>query len=81
VGLESGNTAGFQIIPSSVLDAGTVLVGSREAATSYELPGSPIRVEALDMVKGGIDVGLFGYHAVVLHDAGALALVTPAPAV
>lgn len=81
VGLESGNAAGFQIIPSNAIAAGKVLVGSREAATSYELPGSPIRVEALDMVKGGVDVGLFGYHAVVLHDSAALALVAPAATV
>lgn len=78
VGFEVGSSTGFQLIPSSFIPAGSVLVGSREAATSHELPGAPIRVEALDMVKGGVDVGLFGYHAVVLHDAGALALVAPA---
>lgn len=79
VGLESGNAAGFTIVPHAGLAAGNVLVGARESATSYELPGSPIRVEALDMVKGGVDVGLFGYHAVVSHGKG-LALVAPAEA-
>jgi hypothetical protein len=81
VGFEAGSSTGFQLIPSSYVPAGSVLVGSREAATSHELPGAPVRVEAIDMVKGGVDVGLFGYHAVVLHDAGALALVTPAAVV
>lgn len=78
VGLESGNAAGFQIIPSASLADDTVLVGAREAATSYELAGSPIRVEATDMVNGGYDVGLFGYHAVSINNPGALAIVAPA---
>lgn len=78
IGLENGSSSGFTIVPHAGLTAGTVLVGSREAATSYELPGSPIRVEALDMVKGGVDVGLFGYNATVVHDEAALALVAPA---
>lgn len=78
VGLESGNAAGFQIVPSSVLEDGNVLVGSREAATSFELGGSPIRAEATDMVLGGFDIGLFGYHAAAVTNADALALVAPA---
>lgn len=78
IGLEGGSSSGFTIVPHAGLSAGNVLVGSREAATSYELPGSPIRVEALDMVKGGVDVGLFGYNATVIHDEAALALVAPA---
>lgn len=78
VGLESGNAAGFQIVPSSVLADGNVLVGAREAATSFELGGSPIRAEATDMVLGGFDIGLFGYHAAAVTNADALALVAPA---
>lgn len=78
VGLESGNAAGFQIVPSNVLADGNVLVGSREAATSYELAGSPIRAEATDMVLGGFDIGMFGYHATAINNADALALVAPA---
>lgn len=78
VGLESGNAAGFQIVPSDVLEDGNVLVGAREAATSFELAGSPIRAEATDMVLGGFDIGLFGYHAAAVTNADALALVAPA---
>ena len=78
LGLESGNLAGFQIIPSNELEDGNVLVGAREAATSYELGGSPIRVEALDIANGGFDIGLFGYHAVHVGTPLALALVAPA---
>lgn len=75
LGIEDGSLAGFRIIPAAGLGAGSVLVGARDAATVYELPGSPIRVEGLDLVKGGVDVGLFGYYGTVIHDARALALV------
>ena len=64
LGLDGGTGAGFRIMPSSALTAGTLLVGAREAATSYELGGAPIRVEATNVVNGGFDIGLFGYHAV-----------------
>lgn len=78
LGLESGTAAGFQIIPSSELADGNVLVGSREAATSYELGGSPIRVEAEAISVGGFDLGLFGYHAVHVGTPLGIALVAPA---
>jgi hypothetical protein len=61
-----------------VLTSGQVLVGARNAADLYELPGSPIRVEGLDMVRGGIDTGLFGYALPLIKEPKALAIVTPA---
>jgi hypothetical protein len=76
LGLESGQTENFTIQPYSGLDAGTVLVGDKAAATSYELPGSPIRIEAENIALGGVDEGLFGYHGVVINEAKALALVS-----
>jgi len=78
LGLENGTGAGFSIVPSATMDAGTVLVGAREAATSFELGGSPIRAEATDMVLGGFDIGLFGYHAAAVTNENAIALVAPA---
>lgn len=77
LGLKDGQLDSFTIRPSSLLGAGQVLVGAREAATVYELPGVPIRVEAPDMIKGGIDTGVFGYAGTVVHKANALQLVTP----
>lgn len=77
MGLEDGDLGGFRLLPSGDLDDGEVLVGAREAATVYELPGVPIRAEALDLVKGGIDEAMFGYYGTVIHDDTALALVTP----
>lgn len=61
-----------RVVTHSGMTAGHVLVGVSNAMDYYELSGSPIRVEAVDMVKGGIDTGLFGYHAEVLHDAEGL---------
>lgn len=63
VGLEQGSTSGFSILPDARLVPGQVVVGAREAATAWELPGSPIRVSALDLVKGGVDEMLVGYIA------------------
>lgn len=76
MGIESGSAAGFTVVPSAELAAGQVLVGAREAATSFELAGAPIRAEATDMVLGGFDIGIFGYHAVAVTNENALALVS-----
>jgi len=75
LGLEDGDLAGFRIIPSSTLDAGDVLVGSRDAIKVHELAGSPIRVNALDIVKGGVDEAVFGYVAARIDDASGLARI------
>lgn len=84
--LEEGQLSGFKIIPvastavgdaSAVgLDAGEILVGAKQAASWHELGGgAPIRVEAVDMVRGGVDAGVFGYGEVIVHDPRALAIV------
>lgn len=79
--LEEGQLEGFKIVPSRGADLanGHVLVGVNTAVTPYELPGSPIRVEGLDMVKGGVDPGLFGYYTAIVENGAALAHVTPKP--
>lgn len=73
--LEDGTTLGFRIQPTNYLAAGQVLVADRNAATALELPGSPIRVNALDMAKGGVDEAIFGYIGGIVNDANGLALV------
>lgn len=77
LGLDGGTGAGFRIMPSAGLTAGTLIVGAREAATSYELGGAPIRVEATNVVNGGFDIGLFGYHAVHVGTPLGIASVVP----
>jgi hypothetical protein len=78
LGLGEGDLDGFVIRPSSSVATGKVLVGAKEAVTVYELPGVPIRVDALDLAKGGIDKAAFGYAGVVINDARGLQLVTAA---
>ena len=76
MGLEEGQMAGFKFIPHASLAAKRVIVGAKEAATVYELPGAPVRVEGLDVSHGGIDPALYGYLATLINDAAALASVT-----
>lgn len=75
--LDSGSlsSAGFVIRGSS--EVANPVVGSRSAADVYELPGSPIRVEALDIARGGIDTGLFGYGGLHVKNALGIVEVTP----
>jgi hypothetical protein len=43
--------------------AGTVIGGITQAARWRELGSTPIRVETINIVNGGIDGGVFGYYA------------------
>lgn len=82
LGLDEGTVAGFRIVPApstSDLSDTQVLVGAREAAEARELPGaSPIRVEAQNLVNGGVDDAFFGYWTSVIHEPAAIALVDDA---
>lgn len=79
LGLDEGQLDGFQVVPGgSGLGDADVIVGIRQAATFYELPGVPIRVDAIDLEHGGVDIGLFGYWATLLNDADALVKTQPA---
>ena len=78
LGLEAGQAESFKIIPHTGLANGNVLVGAREAATVLELPGSPIRVSAIDIARGGLDEAVFGYVGVKVDYPAALARIIPA---
>jgi hypothetical protein len=78
LGLEEGTVSSFKVVPHGSIPANKTLVGITSALTVHELPGSPIRTEALDQVKGGVDEALFGYAGTMRHDTDALALVGPA---
>lgn len=76
IGLEEGSLESFKIVPHSGVDAGEVLVGAKEAAGAYELAGSPIRINALDLARGGVDEALFGYVQARIEYPTGLQLVT-----
>lgn len=69
VGVQVGMTTG---VPD-----GTVLAGDRRAFTHYSTGN--IRVQALNIPNGGIDVGLFTYAADLVQAPAALAAVTVTP--
>lgn len=78
MGLDGGSYAGLTVKPHNGLAAGEVLVGAREAATVFELPGAPIRVNALDIAKGGVDEAIFGYIGFLADYPEGLVLITDA---
>ena len=78
-GFDQAALSGLTIRPHEDLDAGEVIVGHKSAVKVFEPAGVPIRMSAVDIVKGGYDEALFGYYAsltevpegVVLVSAGA----------
>jgi len=71
INIADGNLNGIPLLPDDRLDPGQAIVGSKSAATAWELPGVPIRVSAPDLILGGVDEALFGYIAVgVTYPAG-----------
>lgn len=75
--LESGSLSGFTFRPAAGLTAGHIIIGSRSAASVFQLPGSPIKAEALNIANGGIDIGLFGYSGLLIRNA--LGIIDVAP--
>lgn len=67
-----GNVGGFRFWADPELDAGTWLAGDRRAATYFEQGTTPIRVQALNVANGGIDLAVFGYNSLIVNDERAL---------
>lgn len=55
--------------------ADRVVALTKPAVKFRELPGSPIRVEALRVSHGGVDGGVFGYYNIQTQHAGGIARV------
>lgn len=68
----------FAVDPS--LPAATMLAGDGRAATWYEVD-PPIRVRAENIPNGGVDIGVFGYAALLINDASAIFKGTITPPV
>lgn len=73
LGLDEGDIAGFRVVPFAGYAAGTVLVAARAATDHYELPGSPIRVNAQAIAVGAVDEAVFGYDDVFVNDTSCVA--------
>jgi hypothetical protein len=62
-----------QFMRTDQVPAGTVILGVKPALTFYELGGgAPIRVEALDVARGGIDSAVYGYWTTILNRPGGI---------
>jgi hypothetical protein len=69
-------------IPTIQVPQGQVILGVRNAMTYRELGGgSPIRVEALDVARGGIDSAVYGYVGISQERPGGVISVPLAAAV
>ena len=58
-----------RFVTSDLVPAGQLIAYAKPAVTWFELPGSPIRVDAERIDHGGRDTGVFGYWATLLNDA------------
>ena len=67
----SADVNGIRLFNDASLGAGQILGGDKRAVTYYEVD-PPIRVNAVDLAHGGLDLGLFGYWSAIVHDERAL---------
>lgn len=57
-----------KFIATDLVPAGAVVAYAKPALTWYELPGSPIRVDAQRLTHGGVDSAVFAYYATLLNN-------------
>lgn len=74
-GIKDGSFDGFQVVNHPDVPAGHALIGASQSARVLELPGSPIRVSAQDIARGGLDEAVFGYVGVSIQRPSALVLI------
>lgn len=68
-------------LPTIQVERGNVVLGVRNGMEFRELGnGSPIRVEALDVARGGVDSAVYGYVGISLQRAGSVISVPLAAA-
>jgi HK97 family phage prohead protease len=67
----AGNAGGLRFAVDTELPANTLLAGDSRAATWYEV-SPPIQARAENIPNGGIDIGVFGYGAILVNDPRAL---------
>jgi HK97 family phage prohead protease len=76
----------FGVAPGSFLrsplvPAGSIIMGVRPAISFYELGGgAPIRVEALDVARAGVDSAVYGYCGTLVNRPGGVISVPLVPA-
>ena len=70
LGTTSGNAGALSFSFSPDLDDNEFLAHDKRAATFFETP--QIKVQAQDISRGGVDLGVFGYAYTMVNDARAI---------
>lgn len=70
LGTNEGNAGNMSFNVNHELGAYEALASDKRAATYYETP--MINVQAIDIANGGVDLGVFGYDAMIINDARAI---------
>ena len=77
---QDGTVSTITVVVSPALTGLEVLGGDKRAATFYE-KDPPVQVRAENVPNGGVDVGVFGYIALIINDGRALQKSTYVPTV
>lgn len=65
----SARVGNVTLSPNTNLAAGTILAADRRAARARR---KQVRVNAIDLPRGGVDLGVFGYVAILVEDSRAI---------
>jgi hypothetical protein len=76
--VDGGDPLGIRVVADPDLTDGQILAMASGAATFYET--GPIRVNAVDIAKGGLDEAVFGYTATLVNAPAAVVKATVTPA-
>lgn len=71
LGLEEGTLDKFKLVPAPVSNTGMngkVIVGAGSATSLHTLPGGAVRVDGVEVQKGAMDHGVFGYYVLRTPD-------------
>jgi hypothetical protein len=79
LGAESGRLTDLAVFLGPGLDPGQVIAWDKRAVTTYEASPMPVRVQAVNIPNGGIDLGVFAYSSTIVNDDRGVALVTVGP--
>ncbi len=64
-----------RFVASELAVKGALISWAKPALTFFELPGSPLRVVAEDIARGGRDAAIFGYYATMVNNPDGLVMV------
>ena len=77
--IPSVTMGGLSIAVDPNMPTGTALLGLRNAATWYDLPGTPFSLRAVNVGLLGLDIAVYGYGALGIQFPAALTKTTVPP--